>query len=126
MDLGEPGNRSNDAIGGAKEGGRPVVASLLERFRDHPEETRYEVRVELSWFGEEAEIFALVVFLCDGLLEIREGNTTGAARFLKMAKKLPMELQIVLCHRVVGSMRMSISGEQRELAFKQLARKLLH
>ena len=126
MDLGQPGNEKNDAIGVAKKRGKTEVVSLLERFRDHPEETRHEVRVELGCFDEmAAEIFALVVFLCDGLLEIKEENMTGAARFFRMAKRLPMELQMVLCHRVVGSAGENIPGEQRELAFKELARKLL-
>jgi hypothetical protein len=42
-----------------------------------------------------------------------------------MVKELPIELQMVLCYRVVGSMKMNIPGEVRELAFKELARKLL-
>ena len=36
-----------------------------------------------------------------------------------------MELQTILYHRVVGSMRVNIPGEEREMAFKQLARQLL-
>ena len=62
-----------------------------------------------------AEVFALVVFLCDGLLKIKEENMSGAARFFRMAKELPLELQMVLCHRVVGSMRMNIPGKQSEV-----------
>jgi hypothetical protein len=50
---------------------------------------------------------------------------TGTARFFKIMKELPMELQMVLCHRVVGSVGGNIPGTQRELAFKLLARKLL-
>jgi hypothetical protein len=60
------------------------------------------------------------------LLEIKEEKVSGAARFFSIAKELPMELQMVLCHRVVGSMRMNIPGEQRELAFRELTQKLHH
>ena len=125
MDLGQPGNEKNDAIGGAKKRGKTEVVSLLERFKGNPDQTRSEIRKELRWFGEEAEFFALVIFLSDGLLEIKAETRSEAARFFRMARELPMELQMVLCHRVVGSMRMNIPGEQRELAFKQLARQLL-
>ena len=76
MDLGQPGNENNDAIGVAKKKGKTEVVSLLERFRDHPAETRYEVRVELGWVDEmAAELFAMVVFLCDGLLEIKRQDS---------------------------------------------------
>jgi hypothetical protein len=126
MDLGEPGNEKNDAIGAATRNERNEEVSLLERFRDHPEETRHEVRVELGWLEEmAAEFFALVVFLCDSLLEIRGESMTGAARFFRIAQKLPIELQMVLSYRMVGSMGGNIRGEQRELAFRELAKKLL-
>jgi hypothetical protein len=112
MDLGEPRNYWNDAIGEAKVMGRTEVVSLLKRFRDHPEETRYEVRVEFGWLDEmAAELFAVVVFLCDGLLKMQEGSKTGTAKFFRMAKDLPMELQMVLCYRVVGSLGTNIPGE---------------
>jgi hypothetical protein len=125
VDLGQPGNEINDAIGGAKESGKTEVISLLEKFKVNPDQTRNEIRKELLWFGEEAEFFALVIFLSDGLLEIKVETSGEAARFFRMARKVPMELQVVLCYRVVGSMRMNIPGEEREAAFKQLARQLL-
>lgn len=125
MDLGQPGNKKTDAIGVAMETRETEVVSLLERFERNPTQTRSEVRKELGWFGEEAELFALIIFLSDGLLEIRENNMAGAARFFRMAKDLPLELQMVLCHRVVGSTGENIPGEQSELAFKELARRIL-
>ena len=36
MDLGQPGNENNDAIGGAKKKGKTEVVSLLERFKENP------------------------------------------------------------------------------------------
>jgi hypothetical protein len=125
MDLGEPGNERNDAIGVAMDRGYMEVVFLLERFRDHPNETKYEVRVELGWLQEKAaEFFAMVVFLCDGLLEIKRKGK--AARFFSMTQRLPMELQMVLCHRVVGSAGENISVEQSESAFMKLAKKELN
>lgn len=125
MDLGQPGNEKNDAVGVAKKRGRPEVVSLLERFRDHPEETRHEVRMEVGWYDEAAEIFALVVFLCDGLLKTKEGGAADAVRFFGVAKELPMDLQVLLCLRLIGSSRITIPAGLVEKAFKRLARQLL-
>jgi hypothetical protein len=84
------------------------------------------VRVKLGCFDEmTAEMFALVVFLCDGLLELEAKNMSGAARFLRVARDLPMELQMILCYRVVESASLNIPGEKMEKAFKELAKKLL-
>jgi hypothetical protein len=79
-----------------------------------PEKTKHQMRVELGRFEEmAAEMFALVVFPCDGLLEIKEENSTGAGRFFRMAKLLPIEVQMILCFRVVGSAYENIPAEQR-------------
>ena len=77
-----------------------------------------------------ADIFALMVFLCDGLLKLKAIPTTPAAagtppRFFVIASNMPMELQMVLCHRVVGSMEQNILSVDSEAAFKSLARILL-
>ena len=42
-----------------------------------------------------------------------------------IAAKLPMELQMILCHRAVGSMKQNILRKDSEAAFKSLARILL-
>ena len=74
MDLGKPWNEKTDAIKRARKSGRTELASLLERFQENPIQTRNVIRKELGWFGEEAKIFALIIFLSDGLLKI--GKTT--------------------------------------------------
>jgi len=48
MDLGEPGDDKTDAIKVATSSGSHDVASLLQRFRENPEETRQAVRRELG------------------------------------------------------------------------------
>jgi hypothetical protein len=131
MNLGEPGNWE-DATGIAREKNKTEVLSLLERFTLNQEKTRHEIRVELGGFLGElaAEMFALVVFVSDGLLEIK-GNTEelspasqAVARFFVTARRLPMELQMVLCHRAVGSAGVSILAKDSEPAFRDLARVL--
>ena len=117
MDLGEPGDvDKTDAIG-----------TLLERFKDNPGVTRHALRVEIGWYDEvAAEMFALVVFVSDGLLQIRDtASSPPAARFFKIARKLPLELQMMLCFRQVGSDKEIIPGKESEVAFKELVKWLL-
>ena len=127
MDLGEPGDiYKTDAIGRAKKYGKTEIATLLERFKSDPTKTRSEVRLELDLLDDlAAEMFALVVFVSDGLLQVNDtATTTPAARFFNIAAQLPLELQMVPCHRQVGSAKEIIPGKESEVAFKELARKL--
>jgi len=74
MDLGKPGEENTDAIQQARwtewwwsetaKEGKAKLATLLEKFKESPEETRYLVKLELGLLDElAAEIFALVVFV---------------------------------------------------------------
>ena len=97
-----------------------------------------------------AEIFVPVVLLCDGLLALRDLSTTprveaeekkeeeeeaeaeedrnlkerDAARFFRIASELPMELQMVLCHRAVSSAKTNISQIVFEDVLKEFVRSL--
>jgi len=116
------------------------IMRLVERFMTNPERTRHDVQAKLGMLGAVAtEVFALTVFLCDGLLQLKPpaagstgataagaaGGIGGALRFFTLASKLPMELQMILCHRVVGSVEDNILSQDSEAAFKALARVLL-
>ena len=108
---------------------RHDVVELLDKFAANPTLTRHEIRLGLQIpEALAAEIFAQVVFLCDNLLRVvpAEGKQSvqaseGAVRFFAMALQLPMELQMVLCHRVSGSMRENITTHDAEIAFTHLA-----
>jgi len=54
----------------------------------------------------------------------RNHLASTATRFFKIAAKLPMELQMMLCHHVVGSTKQNIHKDS-ETAFKSLASILL-
>jgi len=111
MDLGTPGNEEMDAIGEAKKEGKTEVVALLERFKENPLETRHAMRLKPGG-------------LCLGwVTSIKEMALTPAARFFSIARRLPLELQMVLCFQVVGSGKEIIPGEESEIAFKYLARK---
>ena len=136
-DLGDVKNKKGEdwddgedytALEIAREENMTEVVSLLERFMANPTQTRHEVRVKLGFPDElAAEVFALTVFLCDDFLHLRPAAAVSdaALRFFTIAKRLPMELQMVLCHRAVGSMKQNILHKDSEAAFKSLARILL-
>jgi len=72
------------------------------------------------------EIFALVVFYSDGLLKLHAFETEKVKkktkRFFAIAKQLPMELQMLLCHRVAGSNGFLVTIRDSEVAFRNLAK----
>jgi len=84
------------------------------------------MRVELGCLDAlAAEMFTLVVFVSDGLLQIKDTTTPSpAAKFISIASRIPLELQMVLCFRQVGSDKEILPGKDSEVAFKELARKL--
>ena len=127
MDLGKPEEGERGAIWVAMKRGRTGVVTLLERYKSDATQTRHAMRLELDLLDElAAEMFALVVFVSDGILQINDTTTTTpAARFFSIAAQLPLELQMVLCFRSVGSDQEIIPGKESEVAFKELARKLL-
>ena len=125
MDLGMPGDDATDAFGAAKMYHMTEVVTLLERFKNDVAKTISEVRVELGLLDELAsEMFAMVVFVSDGLLQIKDTPPSPAARYFSIASQLPLELQMVLCFRQVGSDNEIIHGKDSEVAFKTLARRL--
>ena len=73
-----------------------------------------------------AEVFPLVVFVSDGLLKTTSRMKVWAKRkrFFSIATQLPLELQMVLCYRLVRSAREIIPGKDTEVAFKSLAKTL--
>jgi len=118
VDLCEP-RRYDDVL---EVSTRNYIKALMERFRENPLETRHEVRLELGLVAELAAVmFALVVFVSDGLLRVKD-TAAPAARFFKIAQRFPLELQMVLCCRVMGSAKELIPSEDSELAFKHLAK----
>ena len=109
---------------------------MLDRFTANPALTRHKLRVKLEFPDAlAAEIFALTVFLCDGLLQLKPARAMmtpspftpypTAIRFFAITEKLPMELQMILCHRAVDSANDNILSKDSEGAFQSLARNLL-
>jgi len=129
MDLGEPGGWETDAIEVATKRRKTEVVTLLERFKNDAAKTKHTMRVELGLIDAlAAEVFALVVFVSDGLLQTKATGVKAGAkrtRFFNIARRLPLELQMVLCYRVVQSAKEITPGKESETAFKLLAERLL-
>jgi ankyrin repeat protein len=141
MWLGNPGDALTDAIGKARtplihtttnQNGTNTVLGLLESYRDHRKATTHMVRIRLGGYPQEdaADIYSLVIFLSDDLVKIRPPNfhknatIRGAASFLHIAERLPLELQMVLCRRAAGKGGNFIVKKHSEPAFKALAMEL--
>ena len=84
----------------------PLIANLLESFEADPVTTRQQLK-ELPELRDPfiSDLFALVIFLCDDLLVVNAASSLNfkAARFFEMSRRLPMELQMMLCNRVFGA-----------------------
>lgn len=100
------------------------IVSLLERYRQNPMATRREVCWELGVVTQGASLFALVVLCTDDYLKPIETNLGGPrkplAKFFQIAKRLPLEIQMVLCCRTVGSMRNIIRSRDVEIALRTI------
>jgi len=122
---GDADDEAGDAMMVAEKQGKVLIADLLRGFRENPARARYHARLQLGYHGEvAAEVFALVVFLCDGLVKVvpKIGVASHrAVKFFHIARQLPMELQMTLCHRVVGSAQSNVPGRDSEAAFVRLA-----
>jgi hypothetical protein len=100
---------------------RDVAAVIQLCEQGHRGRARYITKKRLGLLHElAAEFFALAVFISDDLLRIWD-DYTGAGRFLKIAGALPMELQMLLCHKVVRSQGKFVSTTHAEAAFRALA-----
>ena len=104
--------------------------TLLERFTANPAQIRHELRAKLGVLTETAaDLFALIIFLCEGLVLVKLAlvpSNPAAVRFMIITRRLPMEVQMILCRRAVGSSKDSLLSKDSEAAFKSLARVLLH
>ena len=119
-----PAGESDEVFYRKKKNG-PLIEVLLDTFDLEPGPTRQRLR-ELPGIRDPfiGDIFGLVIFLCDDLLTVSAADSSPATRFFKIAQRLPMELQMVLCHRAYGSGKSSVLTRYSEPAFKKLGRLL--
>ena len=75
-----------------------------------------------------AKTFSVIIFLCDGLLQVskhqEDHSLKNGSRFLKVASQLPMELQMVLVNRTWRVSRDFVQLTDSEAGFRDLAKTL--
>ena len=136
MDLGQPGNRTTDALGNALHNGpwderktvknRKKVVLLLQMFKDNPVRARHKARYSLNYFIEMvAEFFVPMVFVSEGLLRIRPDQASSpAASFFRITSRLPVEVQMRVAHLIFRSVKWIIPQKNIDMAFRELAQSL--
>lgn len=105
---------------------------LISAYKHDPQEARRTAQKALGILDDgPASLFVLVVLVCDGFLRLAQpaedlspakgtGEVQDFGRFLEIASKLPMELQMLLCHRVQGSVKSNIPGADFDFSLKCL------
>lgn len=114
------------------------VVHLLDLYRLTPALAKYQARLALKLPSTVmTAYFALIVFICDSLLVIADTNSSSAnqamnldnqptqqqdnyRRFFAMTSKLPIELQMLICHHLAGSDKTIIRSDEAELGFQHL------
>lgn len=99
-----------------------AVLKVITELTERPDELRRRLRNQRA-IPKATALFATTVFLCDGLLNRRaEDENSGTGRYFRITEALPMELQMVLAHRVYGSAKNFVSSSEAEAEFRRLAR----
>jgi len=98
----------------------PLIGLLVDSFEKDPEGVRMILRnlpgVRDPFIGK---LFALVVFFSDNFLLCPVSG--DARRFFKLAARLPLDLQMLLCNRAYRSPRDIVLSRYSEAGFRWLA-----
>lgn len=115
------------AVGLARKFGYTTTFNLLNEYEQNPTATIHRLKTKLGMLKKEvADTYATVIFHSDGLVKRTSSlKKEAASRFFRITKKLPMELQMLLCNRAFGLSKTSILKKDSEVAFRDLAKKLL-
>jgi hypothetical protein len=66
-------------------------------------------------------LFALIIFNCEGFIEPPVENHEETSRFFRIAARLPMEIQMMLCYRAFSLIDKDyITGKERDVALREL------
>lgn len=114
--------------------GIPAIVRLLDSYAEDPRGTRARLLATSPTVRRHLqpakEVFCLVVFLADGLLQLRpetarwqNGEEVGVRRFFRLALRLPLEMQTTLCCRVFGLAREVLPAQELEPVFRLIVRK---
>jgi hypothetical protein len=115
----------------------PAIAELITSFRANPDKVRQLQQLRGVREPLIGEVFAMVILLSDHFVTFKEkkedsqeeekeekdhNNYENTRRFLEIASRFPMDLQMVLCNRLFSSPKDIILSKFSEPGFKKLAR----
>jgi len=84
------------------------IKELVERYKKDPETCRSNLILKSN-----IDLYRNIVFLCDEYYKLNEEtDNKNGLRFMKIASKLPLELQMTLIHRLSNSPRTIITSKQ--------------
>lgn len=94
---------------------RVRTVDLLERFFNDRTRIVYNIRRELKIPKYLAvDLFVLVILFSDDFLEFKVPEDPKVKRLFLILKRLPIEIQMVCCHRIFGSSRNIIQSKDFE------------
>jgi len=102
----------------------PEVREVMASYQSRPRETRRRLRLQLGLLAEDvANLFACAVLVSDGYLQLRRAaQRKRAARFFAIISRLPMELQMMMCHRRYRSAKVFVLSGDTEAALNKIIR----
>ncbi|AYV75420.1 MAG: hypothetical protein Terrestrivirus1_294 [Terrestrivirus sp.] len=84
------------------------IKELVERYKKDPEICRSNLILK-----GHIDLYRSIVFLCDEYYKLNEETENkNGLRFMKIASKLPLELQMILIYRLSNSSRTVITSKQ--------------
>jgi len=109
---------------GRRHANGPLCASLIGEYERDPVAVSLRLRrlpgIREGYIGR---TFALVIFVSDGFLVLREDEVPEETqRFFGVCARLPLDLQMALCNRMFGSPRNVVPSRDSETGFRWLAR----
>lgn len=103
--------------------GRKVRENLFEEFKTTPDREAFRERLRRSCTLQNptyaAKTFAWVVMVCDGLWRLSD-VACAETRFLRVATRLPLELQMKVCNMAYNIPRDAIPTLDMESAFRSI------
>lgn len=100
------------------------ILHLLSQFMANPQKVRMDLMIKLKeHVCLAAEVFAIIVMICDDYLVYRrlpnaDEKQKNMVKFLSMACRLPIEIQMVLCNRMFDLSSNIIFTKHSQQAFK--------
>jgi hypothetical protein len=101
---------------------RNIMNRLIESYTNDPITTRMKLI-----FHENMMTYRLIVFMCDGYYKLNpNSDNQKAIRFFKIVRELPLELQMMLIHRMSKSSKNNISGRLFDDSLREFISKYVY